>query len=414
MLNSAEIHICVVVFVGAMLAGFMPKLLRLHERHKKKSALKKSKQHFQNINDYDYDEELYGLELELLEIEQTKRTDRRPDDSQAKPKVNFIMNALSLVIGFQSTISIIGMPVEFYYYGFKSIQLTLSILVGPVLIAVFFVPFVYKIKSNSIYEYLDDKFNNSKSVKYFTLFMVISFQFMFASLVLYSASITILQIVSFSYDVSLWQVAVFLGALSTCLAFLGLKSVVWANFLQYLIMIACNISVIILGLKHFDGNRSNSLMEGASLIWNITESSGRGDVFVFAENFRARYTFWNSLGLTLNVIPTYCLTQQSYMRIKQADSMKSAKWLVLSIIPFGFLNMLLIILLGCVMFAYFYKCGDPLTNGAVKNQNQLFSQFLTQFYAKYTGLIGFYIALLLSGAVSTISSCLKGLSVNKI
>ena len=73
--------------------------------------------------------------------------------------------------------------------------------------------------------------------------------------------------------------------------------------------------------------------------------------------------------------------------------------------------MSLTIILGFVMFGYFYKCGDPLSLNIIKNQNQLLSQFLTQFYDKYTGLTGLYIALLLSSSIGTLSSVLTALSI---
>ena len=115
--------------------------------------------------------------------------------------------------------------------------------------------------------------------------------------------------------------------------------------------------------------------------------------------------------MLFNTIPSYCLTQQSFMRIKQAKSIKSAKYLVMSILPFGICNMSLILLFGYVIFSFFYKCGDPLSLKLIKNQNQLLSIFLTQFYDKYIGLIGLYIALLLSSSIGTLSSVLAALAV---
>lgn len=415
MFNHIEFQVCCVILALSILTGFIPKMIKAWQRCRRQSAIKKSKQNFRNINDYDdYDEDLYVMELEKDEYEISKlRMNPESFDENGKPKANFLMNAISLVIGFQSTVTLIGLPVEFYYHGFKSLQITLSIIFAPIIIAVFFVPFIYRIKSNSIYEYLDDKFNDSKSVKYFTVLLMIMFQLTFASLVLYSTSNTIMQIISLKYSsIVLWPIVVVLGLTSFGLALLGLKSVIWASFFQYLIMIFCNIVVIVLGVTYFEGNESESFIEGAKKILNITEITGRAQIFDFKENFRSRYTFWNGLiGLTFNVIPTYCMTQQSYMRIKQAKSLKSAQWLVLTIIPFGFLNMFLVILLGSVIFAYFYVCGDPLSNGSMKNQNQLLPRFLTQFYNQYTGLLGLYMALLISSAINTIASSLKGLSV---
>lgn len=112
-----------------------------------------------------------------------------------------------------------------------------------------------------------------------------------------------------------------------------------------------------------------------------------------------------------NTLPSYCLTQQSYMRIKQAKSVRSARLLVVSIAPIGFFNLVLILTLGLVMSAYFHVCGDGSKPGEVTHVNQLFTRFLAQFYANYHGLFGLFIALLVSSAIGTLSSVLKALSV---
>lgn len=378
-----------------ILVGFLPKITKAI---KKISIKPKPKNPNSSTDDYaiDYHE---NDELYLH-----NKTTLKPS-----PKTtSFLFNSISLVIGFQSTISVIGLPVEFYFYGFKSLQMTFSVLLGPVIVAYIFVPFIYKIKSNSIYEYLEDKFDGNKSVKIFILILGVIFQCVFASLVLFSTSIAILNVFS-SFSVSLWQISLFLGLISALLALLGLKSVVLANFIQFAIMVACHIAIIVLGVMNYS---NSSFTQGLSDAWDKTKSSGHAHFFVFSENLRSRYTVWNCLiGLMFNTVPSYCLTQQSFMRIKQAKSMSQAKLLVLSIIPVGFLNLSLIILVGFVMFLYNDKCGDPLSSGLIQNQNQLLTSFLTQFYDRYNGLLGLYIALLISSGIGTLSSVLKALSV---
>lgn len=330
------------------------------------------------------------------------------DTASSKP--SFFINSISLVIGFQTTISIVGLPVEFYYYGFESYQFTLCMVIAPILIALYFVPFLYKIKSKSIYEYLDDKFGGSRSVKVFALLIAILFQFIFSTMVLFSTSLSVNHILSFDFNLNVWIVPALLGLLSAVLALMGLRSVVLANFTQYLIMVLCNVVLIFLGIKNLNSNAR--FADNVYEIWNATKLTGRNRLFVFEENFQHRYTFWNCLlGLVFNTLPTYCLTQQSFMRIKQAKTMRSAKLLVVSMAPFGMLNLTLILTLGFVMFGYFHKCGDPFSRQEIVNQNQLLTKFLTQFFGSYHGLMGLYIALLISSALSTLASVLKALSV---
>ena len=151
-------------------------------------------------------------------------------------------------------------------------------------------------------------------VKKFTLMLSIVFQFVFASLVLFSTAIACMQIVSSSdttaststtttpshpqasssVKVEIWMISLILGALSALLALMGLRSVVLANFLQYLIMLGCNLLIIVLGIKNFTSLSSNdassnswsSFGENFQRMWNVTKETGRDEFLVFSENFR--------------------------------------------------------------------------------------------------------------------------------
>lgn len=392
-MNLIDLAIVIAILIVSTIIGFTPKLLKTIRNIRYINAIReKKKKTIKSIsNEYDdYDDDLYALEMERQDFELNRlksfSNDSNLEANQSNSlkqdsKVNFFMNAISLVIGFQSSISLAGLPVEFYYYGFQSYQFCLSVLIAPVLIAFFFVPFLYNLKSKSIYEYLENKFDSgSKSVKVFTLFIIIIFQFLFASLVLFSSSLTVVQLISIKW-INLWHCASVLGLLSGLLAILGLKSIIWANCLQYLIIISCNIAIILFGFQNLS---NGSIIDGFKLAVNITQQTDRYNLNFLQENGRYRYTFLNCLiGLTFNAIPSYCLTQQSYQRIKQAKSLTSARVLVLTIIPFGFMNLFLILTIGLVMFAYFYQCGNVQLD-----ENQLLATFLKQLYDKYTGLIG--------------------------
>lgn len=446
MLHLADYLIVIFVLFLSIFVGFTPQLINFIKKIKyhKKNKIPSTQV---NNNQIYYDEEIEIDETILENVvenessmhEKTKSLAYNTSfelknrnktvqgvNSSKQPQTNIFLTTISLVIGFQTTISIVGLPLEFYNYSFKSMQIVLCLVLSPFIIAYFFVPILYKIKSKSLYEYLDDKFDGKTSVKYFTILISVLFQFIFASCVLFSTAVSIRDIIlPENLNIMLWHICLLIGMFSAILACFGLRSVVWANFIQYIIMLGCMITIIILGIIDYGAAEKNILNAntsslttfnlfnlGLTSMWNQTKITQRDTFFVFKENFRDRYTFWNCLiGMLFNTIPSYCLTQQSFMRIKQANSVKSAKFLVISILPFGICNMSLILLFGYVIFSFFYKCGDPLSLDLIKNQNQLLSRFLIQFYDKYVGLIGFYIALLLSSAIGTLSSVLAALSI---
>jgi Na+/proline symporter len=452
MLHFYDYLIVLVVLFLSIFVGFTPQLIDFIKRlnFRKKNFNKNSATQLKNQvcdEETDLDEEIFSRDLETIaeneleiktktknlayntsfEIKNRKNANLEATNklSTEQPKANIFLTTISLVMGFQTTISLVGLPIEFYNYSFKSMQIVLCLSLSPFIIAYFFVPFLYKIKSKSLYEYLDDKFNGHTSVKYFTILISVLFQFVFASCVLFSTAVSLQQILPENLNILLWHICLFIGLLSAILAFFGLQSVVWANFVQYIIMVCCMVTIIIIGIINY-GVAENNLLNsntsslttyssfnlGLKSMWNTTKLTNRDSFFVFKENFRDRYTFWNCLvGMMFNTISSYSLTQQSFMRIKQAKSIKSAKILVISIAPIGITNMSLILLFGYVIFSFYYKCGDPLSLKLIKNQNQLLSRFLIQFYDNYVGLLGLYIALLLSSAIGTLSSVLAALAV---
>jgi hypothetical protein len=300
----------------------------------------------------------------------------------------FLANAISLLVSVQTVITALGMPVEFYYFGWRSFQYTLSFVFAVALIAVFVVPFVHKIKSRSIYEYLEDKFGeDDRSVKVFTLALAVAFQFFYASLVLFSTALCVMHMVSLSHPVDLWPVALLIGLLSALLATLGLESIVWANLAQYAVLIACNVLIVVLGIRNYQSDAS--FLANLNAMVNVTRATGHGQLFSAELSPRSRYTIWNCLfGLLAGWITSYGLTQHNFMRIKSAPSVRSARLLFFTLIPFGFVNLSLVLLIGFVALVYFYKCGDPHSSGLIKNQNQLVTKLLTQFYGDYNGLLG--------------------------
>jgi len=181
------------------------------------------------------------------------------------------------------------------------------VIISPFIIAHFFVPLLYKIKSKSLYEYLEDKFDGHTSVKYFTILISVLFQFIFASCVLFSTAVSIRDIIlPENLSVNLWHICLFIGFFSAILAFFGLQSVVWANFIQYIVMLGCMVSIIVLGIINYGSAEYNLLNTNASSLtmyksfnfgfrsmWNQTKLTQRDTFFVFKENFRDRYTFWN-------------------------------------------------------------------------------------------------------------------------
>lgn len=67
--------------------------------------------------------------------------------------------ALSLLVTFQSGISLLGLPVEIYYYGTQIYMGVIGLVIGYTIVAAFIVPVLYPLQITSVYEV----FNNLNS-----------------------------------------------------------------------------------------------------------------------------------------------------------------------------------------------------------------------------------------------------------
>lgn len=60
--------------------------------------------------------------------------------------------ALSLLVTFQSGISLLGLPVEIYYYGTQIYMGVIGLVIGYTIVAAFIVPVLYPLQITSVYE----------------------------------------------------------------------------------------------------------------------------------------------------------------------------------------------------------------------------------------------------------------------
>ena len=60
--------------------------------------------------------------------------------------------ALSLLVTFQSGISLLGLPVEIYYYGTQIYMGIIGLVIGYIIVAAFIVPVLHPLQITSVYE----------------------------------------------------------------------------------------------------------------------------------------------------------------------------------------------------------------------------------------------------------------------
>ncbi len=147
-------------------------------------------------------------------------------------------------------------------------------------------------------------------------------------------------------------------------------------------------------------------------MFSISDNHGRIDTFKFDLNpANARITVWGlTIGSILGVIGTYGTGQPTIQRYSALPSKKEAIVCVLVNAPATILLYLIACFLGLTVFAYYTLQGcDPLRDGSLDDPNQLLAIFIKDV-VHIQGVPGLFMAVLFSGALSSVSSSLSSIA----
>lgn len=97
----------------------------------------------------------------------------------------------------------------------------------------------------------------------------------------------------------------------------GLKTVIWVDVFQALIMVAGILAIVV---------KATLEVGGFGNVWNINEQWDRTNFWNFDPNPTVRHTFWGLLiGGMFNWLGTYGASQASLQRFSSLTSTKEAK-----------------------------------------------------------------------------------------
>lgn len=152
---------------------------------------------------------------------------------------------------------------------------------------------------------------------------------------------------------------------------------------------------------------------GIKNLWEINSNGGRLNFFDFDPNPFIRQSFWPLVfGMIVHFSMSYCLDQQMVQRFAAAKNIRTAQLALVLNVPGMFLLVSLCCFTGLVLYATYYNC-DPLLKPeitGVKNPNQIVTYFVTDRLSSMNGMVGLFVACILAGTLSSISSCLNSLA----
>ncbi|CAF4816881.1 unnamed protein product [Rotaria sp. Silwood1] len=174
-----------------------------------------------------------------------------------------------------------------------------------------------------------------------------------------------------------------------------MKAVIWTDVAQSFIMFFGVVLSIVFGFSDAGGIKK---------VLEIAIAGQRINFFNISFDPTIRYTIWTALlGGTCYASSCACILQtqtQRYMCVNSTREAQKATWMN------TFMIVLLIILCGIVgllIYAKYHDC-DPLKAKLVSRSDQFYPLFVMETFSRFPGLTGLFIAAVMSGSLSSISS----------
>ena len=262
---------------------------------------------------------------------------------------------LSVMATQMSAITLIGTTGQAYVDGMRFIQFYLGMPIAMVVLCVTAVPFFYKARVFTAYEYLERRFD--ARTRTLTSFFFLVSRGLGVGVIIAAPSV-ILSIVLGWNEVA----TIFVIGLSTTVytMFGGVRAVTWTDVKQMVIIIA--------GLAAVVGVIVSGLPEGVTLAdgLHIAGAAGKLETIDFRFDLNERYTLWSGLIAALFLFLAYFGCDQSqvqrYLTARSVDEGRTSLMMSAFLkVPLQFL----ILLIGVLIFVFYQFTPAPMVFNSV-------------------------------------------------
>lgn len=296
---------------------------------------------------------------------------------------------VSIAVTLISASTIQGVSAEIYLYGVEIFLSLIGYTLGIFMVNVTFLPIFFELKPKTVFEYLYLRYN-SKVPMLFGSVLSIAKSTIITGVIIFgpASALETMTGIPTAYNI------VIMAAVCTIYTTIGgIRSVIWADFIQAIIMLLGLIAVLVIGLSHI----------GLTSIWLNLQKYDRTTIHINPDPTQ-RLNLWICIfGFAIRM-NTILIDQAAMMRYTGLKTLKQAR---LSLYLSGAcldVMLALCILVGMVMCAYYAQVGcGPLESGEVYSSNQIVISFVVEIL-RYPGLPGLFVAALVSGCLSTVSS----------
>ncbi len=262
----------------------------------------------------------------------------------------------------------------------------------------FFLPLYSRLDLDTAYQYLEIRYN-SKSLRVLGALLFIIYQIGRMSIVMYLPSIVLADLTGISVNILI----IVMGIIAIIYSYTGgLKSVLWTDFIQGVVLIVGVIGTLFLLISNIDGG-----------IGTISETLTQGEKFLssnevmFDANIFKTSVFIILVGGGINTFSSYISSQDIVQRFTTTTDIKQLKKMTYGNGILSICVATIFYLIGTCLFIFYNQ--NPELAQTVK-QDQIFASYIA--YELPVGITGILLAAIYAASQSTLSTGLNSVATS--
>lgn len=330
----------------------------------------------------------------------------------------------SIVATETSTVTFISVPGFAYSANFTFMQLVIGYMIGRIIVTVLFVPMYFRGQLLTVYQLLGQRFGIGVRRLASLLFLTTrsladGFRLFATGLVLAALLLAMPGMEEMArnwfpslepkFAVLIVSVLV-MGAATILYTYLGgMAAVIWTDVIQLVIYLIGAVIAAWILLGKIPG--------GWDEVVRVGGAAGKFNWFDFTWSMTKSYTFWSGvIGGAFLTTATHGTDQLMVQRYLCSSSTRQARLALLSSGAVVFVQFLLFLLIGAMLYVYYtgYATAEIASftlNGKLQT-DRIFPHFIVTHLP--AGVVGLVIAAIFSAAMSTLSSSLNSSSATAV
>lgn len=306
---------------------------------------------------------------------------------------------ISTGVSFMSAVSIVGYPAEIFNNGWGFAIAPVTGAVTTFMMIMFVAKIIHPLKIGSLNEYFEKRFQ-SKALSSIANIMILIAIMHYMGACMYAAILALNSVTGGDVSIVLaLVVACTVGVFYTSIG--GLKAVIWADVLQFGVMLTGVIAVVVKSILDSP--------EGMKSILQTNKEFNRLDIPSLSPDPTIRHSMW---GLTVGAFFLYASYSTNPVMIQRINSLDSLSDCVIiaaitSVIYLIFT--LLPVWAGLNIFSFYTEKGCNVLSAGWIEKNDIIMYYIRDRLS-FPGFQGFFMAALFAGSLSSLSSGLNSAS----